>query len=154
MGLFNLGILLGVMGIRELGWGGWWFWDPVENASYAWFAGAACPSLAVTDKECYEKLGNLIGNHKEFFIWDVFSSLGRTNVRAPFVDPTRGVFILIMTAGIIGGCFGSLRASTTSLNWPNFLLSQKSLLLVNNVVMTAALSVVMIGTLTPLLLKF
>ena len=105
----TLGILLGSWwAYRELGWGGWWFWDPVENASLMpWFAGAALVhSLAVTDKRNAMKSWAILLAIIAFG----FSLLGTFLVRSGVLtsvhsfasDPTRGVFILIMTAGIIG----------------------------------------------------
>ena len=156
----TLGILLGSWwAYRELGWGGWWFWDPVENASLMpWFAGAALVhSLAVTDKRNAMKSWAILLAIIAFG----FSLLGTFLVRSGVLtsvhsfasDPTRGVFILIMTAGIIGAAliFYALRASEFKIGQKFSPISKESLLLVNNVVMTAALSVVMIGTLYPLI---
>ncbi len=156
----TLGILLGSWwAYRELGWGGWWFWDPVENASLMpWFAGAALVhSLAVTDKRNAMKSWAILLAIIAFG----FSLLGTFLVRSGVLtsvhsfasDPTRGVFILIMTAGIIGAALAlyALRASEFKLGQKFSPISKESLLLVNNVVMTAALSVVMIGTLYPLI---
>ncbi len=156
----TLGILLGSWwAYRELGWGGWWFWDPVENASLMpWFAGAALVhSLAVTDKRNAMKSWTVLLSIIAFG----FSLLGTFLVRSGVLtsvhsfasDPTRGIFILIMTACIIGVALVlyALRADKFKQGEKFSPISKESLLLVNNVIMTAALSVVMIGTLYPLI---
>ena len=156
----TLGILLGSWwAYRELGWGGWWFWDPVENASLMpWFAGAALVhSLAVTDKRNAMKSWTMLLAIIAFG----FSLLGTFLVRSGVLtsvhsfasDPTRGIFILIMTVVIIGAALilYGLRASQFSIGQKFSPISKEGLLLANNVVMTAALSVVMIGTLYPLI---
>ena len=159
-GLFNTrNLIRKLVGIPRIRLGGWWFWDPVENASLMpWFAGAALVhSLAVTDKRNAMKSWAILLAIIAFG----FSLLGTFLVRSGVLtsvhsfasDPTRGVFILIMTAGIIGAALVlyALRASEFKLGQKFSPISKESLLLVNNVVMTAALSVVMIGTLYPLI---
>ncbi len=156
----TLGILLGSWwAYRELGWGGWWFWDPVENASLMpWFAGTALMhSLAVTDKRNALKSWTVLLAITAFG----FSLLGTFLVRSGVLtsvhsfasDPTRGVFILIMMALILGYAFILYGLRTKNLGMgENFSsISKESLLLINNILMISALAAVMLGTLYPLL---
>ena len=145
----------------ELGWGGWWFWDPVENSSFMpWLLGTALiHSLAVTEKR------------GSFRSWTVllaiftfgFSLIGTflvrsgvlTSVHAFATDPLRGVFILAFLVVVIGGSLAlfAWRASRIRLRVGTFsLLSRESLLLTNNVLLAAATGTVMLGTLYPLAL--
>ena len=156
----TMGILLGSWwAYRELGWGGWWFWDPVENASLMpWFAGTALMhSLAVTDKRNALKSWTVLLSIIAF----AFSLLGTFLVRSGVLtsvhsfasDPTRGVFILIMLTVIVGSAFMLYGTKTNKLGMgENFSpISRESLLLVNNVLMAGSLAVVMLGTLYPLI---
>tara|TARA_A100001015_G_scaffold139094_1_gene154157 strand:+ start:4927 stop:6813 length:1887 start_codon:yes stop_codon:yes gene_type:complete len=156
----TLGILLGSWwAYRELGWGGWWFWDPVENASLMpWFAGTALMhSLAVTAKRDTLKSWSILLAITAF----AFSLLGTFLVRSGVLtsvhsfasDPTRGVFILIMLSVIVGAALILYALKTTDLkNGGAFSpVSKESLLLVNNIIMSASLAVVMLGTLYPLI---
>ena len=156
----TLGILLGSWwAYRELGWGGWWFWDPVENASLMpWFAGTALMhSLAVTDKRNALKSWTVLLSITAF----AFSLLGTFLVRSGVLtsvhsfasDPTRGVFILIMLTLIVGSAFILYGLKTKKLGMGETFspISRESLLLVNNVLMAGALAAVMLGTLYPLI---
>ncbi len=156
----TMGILLGSWwAYRELGWGGWWFWDPVENASLMpWFAGTALiHSLAVTDKRNALKSWTVLLAIIAFG----FSLLGTFLVRSGVLtsvhsfasDPTRGVFILMILATVMGLAFLLYGVRTKNLGMGDGFsaISKESLLLVNNILMTTALAVVMLGTLYPLI---
>ena len=157
----TLGIALGsYWAYYELGWGGWWFWDPVENASFMpWLVGTALiHSLAVTEKR---------GGFK---VWTVFlaifafslSLLGTflvrsgvlTSVHAFATDPRRGVFILAFLAVVVGGSLllFAWRAPRVGLGGRFALVSREALLLTNNAILLAAAGAVMLGTLYPLVL--
>jgi cytochrome c-type biogenesis protein CcmF len=143
---------------NELGWGGWWFWDPTENASFMpWLAGTALiHSLAVTEKRGAFKGWTALLAIIAFSMSLVGTFLVRSgvlsSVHAFATDPTRGVFILTFLAVVIGGSLVlySIRvpkmASGGSFTW----FSRESLLLANNVVLLAALGAVLLGTLYPL----
>ncbi len=156
----TLGILLGSWwAYRELGWGGWWFWDPVENASLMpWLAGTALiHSLAVTDKRDALKSWTLLLALVAFALSLLGTFLVRsgvlTSVHAFATDPKRGVFILILLMVVIGGGFilYAIRTRDVGLGGSGFAVSSReSLLLSNNVLMSAALAAVMLGTLYPL----
>ena len=142
----------------ELGWGGWWFWDPVENASFMpWLAGTALLHSAVV----VEKRDTLKG-------WTVLlaiiafsmSLLGTflvrsgvlTSVHAFATDPSRGVFILALLVFVIGGSLALFawrgpQLKSTGLFQP---ISREGALLLNNLIMTTALAAVLLGTLYPL----
>ena len=156
----TLGILLGSWwAYRELGWGGWWFWDPVENASLMpWFAGTALiHSLAVTDKRNTLKSWTILLSIIAFG----FSLLGTFLVRSGVLtsvhsfasDPTRGIFILIMLVIILGIALFlyGLRTKNLGIGEGFATISKESLLVTNNIIMTSALAVVMLGTLYPLI---
>ena len=131
-GFLTLGIALGSWwAYYELGWGGWWFWDPVENASFMpWLVGAALlHSQAV-------RSGVL------------------TSVHAFAADPTRGLFILIFLGIVIGGSLllYALRAPSNNADAKPFnAFSRETLLLLNNLLLTTACAMVLLGTLYPLL---
>ena len=159
--LLTLGIALGsYWAYYELGWGGWWFWDPVENSSFMpWLTGTALiHSLAVTEKRgCFR-------------IWTVLlailtcslSLLGTflvrsgvlTSVHAFATDPERGLFILAFLIIVIGLSFllFAWRAPTVGLGGNFSLISRESMLLVNNVLLVVAMGAVLLGTLYPLFL--
>ena len=158
----TLGITIGSWwAYAELGWGGWWFWDPVENASFMpWLvATALLHSLAVSEKR------------NAFKSWTVFlaiaafslSLLGTFLVRSGVIvsvhafasDPSRGVFILILLALVIGGSLllYSLRAGNIQSVGKFSLFSRESMLWGNNVLLIAATIVVLMGTLLPLVHK-
>lgn len=157
----TLGIALGSWwAYYELGWGGWWFWDPVENASFMpWLVGTALiHSLAVTEKRGTFKSWTVLLALLAFSLSLLGTFLVRsgvlTSVHAFATDPERGVFILAFLAVIIGG-------SLTLYAWrgPQIksfgkfqLISRESFLLVNNVLLLAACASVLLGTLYPLLM--
>ena len=158
-GFLTLGIMLGSWwAYYELGWGGWWFWDPVENASFMpWLAGVALVhSLAVTEKRGLFKSWTVLLAIFTFSLSLLGTFLVRsgvlTSVHAFATDPERGLFILVFLALVVGGSLTlyALRApavgSRISFGW----VSRESLLLVNNVVFTVATLTVLFGTLFPL----
>ena len=157
----TIGIALGSgWAYYELGWGGWWFWDPVENASFMpWLVGTALiHSLAVTEKRGAFRSWTVLLAIVAF----AFSLLGTflvrsgvlTSVHAFAVDPKRGVFILVLFALFIGGALVlyAWRTSRVGLGGGFELVSRESFLLANNVLLAAAAGTVMLGTLYPLVL--
>ncbi len=155
------GIVLGSWwAYYELGWGGWWFWDPVENASFMpWLAGTALlHSLAVTEKR------------KLFTSWTVLlaiitfslSLLGTflvrsgvlTSVHAFASDPSRGLFILVFLAVMAGGALTlyALRAPRLVNRQPFELFSRETAILAGNILLVLAMLVVLVGTLYPLVI--
>ena len=157
----TLGIALGSWwAYYELGWGGWWFWDPVENASFMpWLAGTALiHSLAVAEKRGAFKAWTVLLAIAAFSLSLLGTFLVRsgvlTSVHAFATDPTRGSFILIFLALVIGGSltlFG-WRAGSVGFAGRFDRISRESLLLGNNVLLVAATGAVMLGTLYPLAL--
>ncbi len=158
--LLTIGITLGsYWAYYELGWGGWWYWDPVENASFMpWLAGTALLHSAVVT----EKRGALAG-------WTVFlailafslSMLGAflvrsgvlTSVHAFAVDPTRGVILLVIMAIAAGGAFALFAWRAPKLE-PGGLfapVSREGALVLNNLFLAAAAATVLVGTLYPLI---
>ena len=158
--LLTVGITLGAFwAYYELGWGGWWFWDPVENASFMpWLIATALLHSAVVT----EKRGALAG-------WTVFLALAAftfsmlgaflvrsgvlTSVHAFAVDPTRGVLLLIIlgvTAGLGFGLF-AWRAPTLGQGGLFAPVSRESALVLNNILLAAATATVLLGTLYPLI---
>jgi cytochrome c-type biogenesis protein CcmF len=144
----------------ELGWGGWWFWDPVENASFMpWLVGTALiHSLAVTDKRGAFKSWTVLLAIFAFSLSLLGTFLVRsgvlTSVHAFATDPARGVFILIFLVIVIGGSLVlyAVRAPAV-LSKPVFgWWSREVLLLVNNVILTVAAITVLLGTLYPLII--
>ena len=155
----TVGILLGSWwAYRELGWGGWWFWDPVENASLMpWLAGTALiHSLAVTDKRDALKSWTILLSIIAFALSLLGTFLVRsgvlTSVHAFATDPKRGIFILSMLTLIVGGALVLYAARTRDIGLGGRFgkVSRESFLLANNVLMSAALGAVMLGTLYPL----
>ncbi|MDH5472663.1 MAG: heme lyase CcmF/NrfE family subunit [Gammaproteobacteria bacterium] len=157
----TLGIALGSWwAYYELGWGGWWFWDPVENASFMpWLVGTALiHSLAATEKRGVFKAWTVLLAVFAFSLSLLGTFLVRsgvlTSVHAFATDPERGVFILMFLAVVVGGSLilYSWRApqirSATRLN----ILSREGGLLINNVLLVIAASSVLLGTLYPLAL--
>ena len=155
----TVGIALGSWwAYYELGWGGWWFWDPVENASFMpWLAGTALVhSLAVAEKR------------GAFRSWTVFLAIAAfslallgafivrsgviTSVHAFAADPERGIFILWLLVLAVGGALGlyALRAPTVVGRASYAGVSREFLLLANNLLLVLALAVVLIYTLYPL----
>ncbi|OIQ83732.1 cytochrome c-type biogenesis protein CcmF [mine drainage metagenome] len=143
-----------------LGWGGWWFWDAVENASFMpWLVGTALiHSLAVTEKRGAFKLWTVLLAIFAFSLSLLGTFLVRsgvlTSVHAFATDPTRGLFILVFLALVIGGALilFALRAPSVGLGGRFGLVSRESFLLTNNVILVAAAGAVMLGTLYPLFL--
>jgi cytochrome c-type biogenesis protein CcmF len=155
----TLGIMLGSWwAYRELGWGGWWFWDPTENASFMpWIAGTALMhSLAVTEKRGAFKAWTVLLALTAFSLSLLGTFLVRSgvlsSVHAFATDPARGAFILGFLAVVIGGSLAlyAWRApkmiTGSGFTW----FSRESLLLANNVILIAALGAVLLGTLYPL----
>ena len=143
----------------ELGWGGWWFWDPVENASFMpWLVGTALiHSLAVTEKRGGFKSWTVLLAITAFSLSLLGTFLVRsgvlTSVHAFATDPKRGIFILAFLTLIIGGSLAlyAWRAKQVGLGSKFDLLSRESLLLTNNVLLIVAAGSVLLGTLYPLL---
>ncbi|MBP2198558.1 heme lyase CcmF/NrfE family subunit [Pantoea cypripedii] len=158
----TIGIVLGsAWAYYELGWGGWWFWDPVENASFMpWLAGTALMhSLAVTEKRGSFKSWTVLLAITAFSL----SLLGTFLVRSGVLvsvhsfasDPARGMFILAFLVIVIGSSLllyaikgGQVRSRVQNEAW-----SRESFLLGNNVLLIAAMLVVLLGTLLPLVHK-
>jgi cytochrome c-type biogenesis protein CcmF len=144
----------------ELGWGGWWFWDPVENASFMpWLAGTALiHSLAVTDKRGGFKAWSVLLAIMAFSLSLLGTFLVRsgvlTSVHAFATDPKRGLFILVFLALVIGGSLilYAWRAPRVGLGGGFSMVSREGMLLANNVLLVAALGSVLLGTLYPLFL--
>jgi cytochrome c-type biogenesis protein CcmF len=144
----------------ELGWGGWWFWDPVENASFMpWLAGTALiHSLAVTDKRGGFKAWSVLLAIMAFSLSLLGTFLVRsgvlTSVHAFATDPKRGLFILVFLAVVIGGSLilYAWRAPRVGLGGGFSIVSREGMLLTNNVLLVAALGAVLLGTLYPLFL--
>jgi cytochrome c-type biogenesis protein CcmF len=158
----TIGIALGsAWAYYELGWGGWWFWDPVENASFMpWLVGTALiHSLAVTEKRGIFKSWTVLLAIMAFSLSLLGTFLVRsgvlTSVHAFATDPTRGVFILAFLVIVIG-CSLALyawRAPTLGLaKAPGAFtpVSRESFLLANNILMVVAMLAVALGTLYPL----
>ncbi len=159
--MLTLGIMLGsAWAYYELGWGGWWFWDPVENASFMpWLAGTALiHSLAVAEKRNAFKHWTVLLAISTFSLSLLGTFLVRsgvlTSVHAFATDPARGTFILIFLCLVIGTSLAlyAWRAPMLegggAFNW----CSRESLLLANNVLLVVACATVFIGTLYPLLI--
>jgi len=158
----TLGIALGSWwAYYELGWGGWWFWDPVENASFMpWIAGTALiHSLAVSEKRGVFKSWTVLLAISAFSLSLLGTFLVRSgvlvSVHAFASDPARGLFILAFLIFVIGGSLllYAVQASKVKSRGRFKLLSRESMLLVNNILLIAALIVVLLGTLLPLVHK-
>ena len=157
----TVGIALGSgWAYYELGWGGWWFWDPVENASFMpWLAGTALiHSLAVTDKRGGFKVWTVLLAILAFSLSLLGTFLVRsgvlTSVHAFATDPKRGLFILVFLAVVIGGSLllYAWRAPRVGLGGGFDPVSREAMLLVNNVLLVVAMASVLLGTLYPLFL--
>ena len=155
----TLGIALGSWwAYYELGWGGWWFWDPVENASLMpWLAGTALVhSLAVTEKRGVFKSWTVLLAIFTFSLSLLGTFLVRsgvlTSVHAFASDPTRGVFILCLLVIIIGSSLllYAVRASAVKSSASFGLTGRESWLLLNNILLTVLTLTVLLGTLYPL----
>ncbi len=157
----SLGIMLGSWwAYYELGWGGWWFWDPVENASFMpWLAGTALVhSLAATEKRGLFKSWTVLLAIFAFSLSLLGTFMVRsgvlTSVHAFATDPARGMFILAFLALVIGSSLTlyALRAPAVSSRVVFEWVSRESLLLVNNIVFLVATLTVLFGTLFPLIM--
>ena len=157
--LLTIGIALGSWwAYYELGWGGWWFWDPVENASFMpWLAGTALlHSQAVTEKRGSFRGWTLLLAIAAFSLSLLGTFLVRsgviTSVHSFAADPARGLFILVFLGIVIGGSLllYALRAPRDDDGAPFAFVSRETLILANNLLLTTACAMVLIGTLFPL----
>lgn len=157
----TLGIALGsYWAYYELGWGGWWFWDPVENASFMpWLVGTALiHSLAVSEKRGCFKNWTVLLAICAFSLSLLGTFLVRSgvlsSVHAFATDPKRGIFILTFLVVVIGGSLAlfAWRANQVAIGGSFALLSRETLLLVNNVLLMVAAGSVLLGTLYPLII--
>jgi cytochrome c-type biogenesis protein CcmF len=157
----TIGIALGSgWAYYELGWGGWWFWDPVENASFMpWLAATALiHSLAVTEKRGAFKAWTVLLAIVAFSLSLLGTFLVRSgvlsSVHAFASDPRRGLFILGLLAIVIGASLAlyAWRAPSFGLGGRFATMSRETLLLANNVLLLAACGAVLLGTLYPLVL--
>lgn len=158
-GFLTLGIALGSWwAYYELGWGGWWFWDPVENASFMpWLvATALVHSLAVTEKRGAFRSWTLLLAIFAFSLSLLGAFLVRsgvlTSVHAFATDPTRGVFILVFLALVVGGSLllYAIRAQSLPLQGGFEWLSREAFMLINNILLVIATAIILLGTLYPL----
>jgi len=145
----------------ELGWGGWWFWDPVENASFMpWLAGTALlHSAVVMEKRDALKVWTILLAILTFSLSLLGAFLVRsgvlTSVHAFAVDPERGVFILAIMMVFIGGALALFAARAQTLRQGGIFapISREGALVLNNLLLTTACAAVFIGTLYPLALE-
>ena len=145
----------------ELGWGGWWFWDPVENASFIpWLAGTALlHSALVMEKREALKIWTVLLAILTFSMSLLGTFLVRsgvlTSVHAFATDPTRGVFILVILILFIGGAFSlfAFRAAHLKAGGLFAPISREGALVLNNLILTTAAATVLTGTLYPLVLE-
>ncbi|MGQ4276390.1 heme lyase CcmF/NrfE family subunit [Pseudidiomarina sp. E22-M8] len=158
----TLGIALGSWwAYYELGWGGWWFWDPVENASFMpWLVGTALiHSLAVTEKRGAFKSWTVLLAISTFSLSLLGTFLVRSgvivSVHAFATDPARGLFILGLLGVVIGGSLllFALRGGVVNSHTKYEGVSREVMLLGNNILLMAATLVVLLGTLLPLVHK-
>ena len=156
----TLGITLGSWwAYYELGWGGWWFWDPVENASFMpWLAGTALlHSLAVTEKRGVFKSWTVLLAIFTFSLSLLGTFLVRsgvlTSVHAFAADPTRGVFILALLLVLVGGSLFlyAIRATQVRSSVSFGVTGREAWLLLNNILLTVLTLTVLLGTLYPLI---
>src|SRR5690554_6518464 len=145
----------------ELGWGGWWFWDPVENASFMpWLVGTALiHSQAVTEKRGSFMAWTLLLSMAAFSLSLLGAFLVRsgiiTSVHAFASDPQRGIYVLTFLGITVGASLllYALRAPRVPQGEPFAAVSRETLLLLNNVFLSVACAMVLIGTLAPLVLE-
>ncbi|HTC96834.1 MAG TPA: heme lyase CcmF/NrfE family subunit [Bradyrhizobium sp.] len=158
----TLGIAMGsYWAYYELGWGGWWFWDPVENASLMpWLAGTALlHSALVMEKRNALKVWTILLSILTFSLSLLGTFLVRsgvlTSVHAFATDPTRGVFILMILCIFIGGSLSLFAGRASSLKQGGLFapISREGALVLNNLFLTTACATVFIGTLYPLALE-
>ncbi len=157
----TLGIALGSnWAYYELGWGGWWFWDPVENASFMpWLVGTALiHSLAVSEKRGSFKNWTVLLAISAFSLSLLGTFIVRsgvlTSVHAFAADPSRGVFILVFLAIVVGGSLAlfAWRAPSVGQGGSFALVSRETLLLINNVLLLAGAAAVLLGTVYPMVI--
>lgn len=157
----TLGITLGSWwSYRELGWGGWWFWDPVENASLMpWLVGTALlHSLIVTAKRGLFKSWTILLAICAFSLSLLGTFLVRSgvlnSVHAFAADPTRGVFMLRFLGVVVGGSLllFAIRAPKIKSSQFYAFFSRENFILLNNVLLIVAMATVLIGTIYPLML--
>ncbi len=157
----TLGIALGSWwAYYELGWGGWWFWDPVENASFMpWLVGTALiHSLAATEKRGVFKTWTVLLAIFAFSLSLLGTFLVRsgvlTSVHAFASDPARGLFILIFLAIVVGGSLllYAFRAPTVKSSASFEMVSRESVILINNVLLVVTAASILLGTLYPLVI--
>lgn len=155
----TLGITLGSWwAYYELGWGGWWFWDPVENASFMpWLVGTALiHSLAASEKRGVFKTWTVLLAIFAFSLSLLGTFLVRsgvlTSVHAFASDPARGLFILIFLAIVVGGSLllYAIRAPAVKSSASFEMISKESALLLNNVLLVVTAASILVGTLYPL----
>ena len=158
----TIGIALGsVWAYYELGWGGWWFWDPVENASFMpWLLGTALlHSLIIVEKRKTLQAWVLLLSILAFLLSVVGTFLVRsgilTSVHTFALDPSRGIYILAFTA-LLGGysliLFGVKSKKYLKNNYFSF-LSKEGSILINNILMVIVCATVFLGTIYPLLVE-
>jgi cytochrome c-type biogenesis protein CcmF len=146
----------------ELGWGGWWFWDPVENASFMpWLVGTALiHSQAVTEKRGAFPAWTVLLSIAAFSLSLLGTFLVRsgvlTSVHAFANDPERGMFILAFLGVVVGGSLllYALRAPRIATGEGFDVLSRESALLMNNIFLVVSAAMVLIGTIYPILIDF
>ena len=158
----TIGIALGSWwAYYELGWGGWWFWDPVENASFMpWLIGTALiHSLAATEKRGIFKNWTVLLAISAFALSLLGTFLVRsgvlTSVHAFATDPSRGLFILIMLCIYVGGSLllYAWRAPSTPRGGQFRLFSRETFLLCNSLLLVVAMASVLLGTIYPLFIE-
>ena len=158
----SIGIALGSWwAYYELGWGGWWFWDPVENASFMpWLAGTALiHSLSATEKRGVFKNWTVLLAICAFSLSLLGTFLVRsgvlTSVHAFATDPARGIFILVLLGIVIGGSLVlfALRAPAMGKGGSFSLVSRETFLLINSALLTVAMATVLLGTIYPLIIE-
>ncbi|MCX7102202.1 MAG: heme lyase CcmF/NrfE family subunit [Methylobacter sp.] len=157
----TIGIALGSWwAYYELGWGGWWFWDPVENASFMpWLVGTALiHSLAATEKRGVFKTWTVLLAIFAFSLSLLGTFLVRsgvlTSVHAFASDPARGLFILVFLAVVVGGSLllYAIRAPYVKSSASFELVSRESAILLNNVLLVVTAASILLGTLYPLVI--
>ncbi len=158
----TIGIALGaIWAYYELGWGGWWFWDPVENASFMpWLIGTALlHSLIIVEKRKSLKAWVLLLSILAFLLSVIGTFLVRsgilTSVHTFALDPSRGIYILLFTA-LLGGYSLILFGKESKKYFDNnyfALFSKEGSILINNVLMITTCAIVFLGTIYPLIIE-
>ena len=157
----TLGIALGSWwAYYELGWGGWWFWDPVENASFMpWLVGTALiHSLSATEKRGLFKSWTVLLAMLTFSLSLIGAFLVRsgvlTSVHTFATDPSRGIFLLILICLVIGGSLAiyAYRAPSIRSSGSYSIVSREAGILLNNIFLVTAAATILLGTLYPLFL--